>query len=173
MVVQSDQARRHPAFRERRVEVAVGEESGEAEAAAGQAPDHDLAVGLDDHPAGEVLIVAGEAAAEVEGDELRARAAIERRVDGAVRVEPDDREIPVAEGADGGADDDELAVGLPRDAPVGGVHAAHRLEPELGRAAGGEGGVERGEQVAALERVEVDRPLAIGTARTPSLGCRL
>ena len=38
-------------------------------AAAGQAHDHDLAVGLDDHPAGAVFIVAGRAAAEVEVDE--------------------------------------------------------------------------------------------------------
>ena len=42
----------------------------------------------------------------------------------------------------------------------------------VGRAAGGEGGIQRGEQVAALERIEVQWPPAIGTADAP-LECRL
>ena len=53
---------------------------------------------------------------------------VERRVEAAVRVEPDDREIPVTEGPRGGADDDELAVGLARDRPINGVRPAHRVE---------------------------------------------
>ena len=46
------------------------------------------------------------------------RATVERRVGGAVRIEAGDREVPVAGGIRGGADDDVLAIRLGRDRPV-------------------------------------------------------
>ena len=137
-------------------------------AAAGRARDHDLAVGLDHHPAGDVVIAAGRAAAEVEGDELHARAAIERRVDGAVRVEPGDREIPVAERARwrcrrrrtcrrAASRSSPYSAFVPPTAPNGG-----RALPPLPKV---------GSSVASRSRRSSDsrlhRPLAIGTARRP------